>query len=114
MIDIVEHVVTALAPTKLPVLFNSVPTGSSIPDQYITFTEINASPELEAGDKELETGRLIQVNVWSKGNYYQLVEDVKKLLESADYERTLEYDNPKSDGDSHFNKVLQFAFFDEY
>ncbi|MGE7020414.1 hypothetical protein [Solibacillus cecembensis] len=114
MIDIVEHVVTALVSTKLPVLFNSVPTGSNIPNQYITFLEVTSSAALEAADREFETKRLIQVNVWSKGNYYQLVEDVKKLLESADYERTLEYDNPKSDGDSHFNKVLQFAFFDEY
>lgn len=114
MIDIVNHVVTTLAPMGLPVLFNTVPTGSDIPNQYITFLEIDAKPALEASDQEYETERLIQVNVWSKANYYQLVEDIKRLMESAGYERTFEYDAPKQDGDSHFNKVLRFAFYDEY
>lgn len=114
MIDIVNHVVTTLAPTGLPVLFNAVPTGSDIPNQYITFLEIDAKPALEASDREYETERLIQVNVWSKANYYQLVEDIKRLMESAGYERTFEYDAPKQEGDSHFNKVLRFAFYDEY
>jgi len=114
MIDITEHVPSVLAPLKLGVLFNSVPTGSVIPNQYITFLEINSKPALEASDHEYETERLIQVNVWSKANYYQLVEDIKRLMESAGYERTFEYDVPKQEGDSHFNKVLRFVFFDEY
>ena len=114
MIDIIDHVVATLAPTKLNVLFNTVPTGSNIPSQYITFLEVTSTASLQAADREFETKRLIQVNVWSKTNYYQLVEDVKRLMESAGYERTIEYDNPKQEGDSHFNKVLQFAFFDEY
>lgn len=114
MINLVDHVTSTLAPLNVNVLFNSVPTGSKIPNQYITFLEITAAPALEAADKEIETNRLIQVNVWSKSNYYQLVEDVKKLLEAVGYERTFESDRPKSEGDSHFNKVLRFAFFDEY
>lgn len=114
MIDIVDHVVTTLASLKLPVLFNSVPTGDEISGQYITFLEVTSDPALEAADKEVETRRLIQMNVWSKSNYFELVENVKRLMESVGYERTIEYDNPKSEGDSHFNKVLQFVFFDEY
>ncbi|MFF5993712.1 hypothetical protein AAGS61_03005 [Lysinibacillus sp. KU-BSD001] len=114
MIDISAHVTSILNPLDLPVLFNIVPTGSDIPDQYITFLEITANPALEAADKEFETKRLIQVNIWSKSDYYQLVEDVKRLMESAGYERTFEYDVPKQEGDSHFNKVLRFVFFDEY
>jgi len=114
MIDITEHITTILAPLKLDVFFNSVPTGATIPNQYITFLEINSKPALEASDHEYETERLIQVNVWSKADYYQLVEGIKRLMESAGYERTSEYDAPKQEGDSHFNKVLRFAFFDEY
>ncbi|MFD2446383.1 hypothetical protein ACFSO7_20690 [Bacillus sp. CGMCC 1.16607] len=114
MIDIVDHVVTTLATTRIPVLFNTVPTGTDIPDQYITFLEIDAKPAFEASDREYETERLIQVNVWSKSNYYQLVEDIKRLMESAGYERTFEYDAPYQEGDSHLNKVLRFVFFDEY
>lgn len=114
MIDIVDHVTTTLAPLHVNVLFNSVPTGSEIPNQYITFLEITASPAFEAADKEVETTRLIQVNIWSKSNYYPLVESVKQLLEAAGYERTFESDLPKSEGDSHFNKMLRFAFIDDY
>ncbi|MCK1989472.1 hypothetical protein MPH48_15355 [Lysinibacillus fusiformis] len=114
MIDIVKHIPETLASLNLPKLFNTVPTGAEIPDQYITFLEINAKPALEASDQEYETERLIQVNVWSRPNYYQLVEDIKRLMESAGYERTIEYDAPKQEGDSHFNKVLRFVFFDEY
>lgn len=114
MIDLTEHVSTILSSLKLEVFFNSVPTGSTIPNQYITFLEIDAKPAFEASDKEYETERLIQVNVWSKTNYYQLVEGIKRLMESAGYERTFEYDAPKQEGDSHFNKVLRFVFFDEY
>ena len=114
MIDIVDHVVKTLDSLKIPVMFNTVPTGSDIPEQYITFLEINAKPALEASDKEYETERLIQINVWSEDNYYQLVEDIKQLMESAGYERTIEYDAPQQEGDSHFNKVLRFVFFDEY
>lgn len=114
MIDINTHVKQTLKPTGLTVAFQTLPTGMEIPNQYITFSEINANPELEAGDIELETGRLIQINVWSKTNYYQLVEDVKLLMEQVGYERTFEYDAPYSEGDSHFNKVLRFVFFDDY
>ncbi len=114
MIDIVDHIPETLASLNLPKLFNTVPAGTEIPDQYITFLEINAKPALEASDQEYETERLIQVNVWSKTNYYQLVEDIKRLMESAGYERTTEYDAPKQEGDSHFNKVLRFVFFDDY
>lgn len=114
MIDIAAHVTNVLGPLKLDVFFNSVPTGATIANQYITFLEINAKPALEASDQEYETERLIQINVWSKPNYYQLVEDIKRLMESAGYERTFEYDAPKQEGDSHFNKVLRFVFFDEY
>ena len=114
MIDIVDHVVKTLESLNNPVMFNTVPTGSDIPEQYITFLEINAKPALEASDQEYETERLIQVNVWSEDSYYKLVEDIKRLMESAGYERTFEYDAPKQEGDSHFNKVLRFVFFDEY
>lgn len=114
MIDIVEHIPNTLTSLNLPVIFNSVPTGLKIPDRYITFLEVNANPALEAADVEFETKRLIQVNVWSKTNYYQLVEGIKRLMETAGYERTFEYDVPKQEGDSHFNKVLRFVFFDEY
>ncbi|WKT75579.1 hypothetical protein [Lysinibacillus fusiformis] len=114
MIDISAHITSILAPLNLKVYFNSVPTGSTIPDQYITFLEIIDSAALEVGDVEVETKRLIQVNIWSKSNYDTLVKQVRNLFESEGFERINGMDAPKQEGDSHFNKVLGFVFFDEY
>lgn len=114
MIDITEHITDTLAPLNLMVSFQALPTGTTTPSQYITFLEINANPALEAADKEYETERFIQLNVWSKSNYHSLVQQVKQLMEAAGYERTFENDAPYNAGDSHFNKVLRFVFFDGY
>lgn len=114
MIDIIDHIKDILDPLGVKVAFQSLPTGMTVPNEYITFLEINANPELEAGDVELETNRLIQLNIWSKSNYHNLVTQVRTIMEQAGFERTFEYDAPYNDGDSHFNKVLRFVFFDEY
>lgn len=113
MIDMTLVLTQILSPLNIPVAFQALPTGTIPPNQYITFFEIIAGPELEAADEEISTERLIQVNIWSKTDYYQLSEDVKNLLEEAGFDRTFEYDAPYSDGDSHFNKVLRFVYYDE-
>lgn len=114
MKDLVEYVTVVLKPLNIPVVFQSLPSGSKIPPQYITFLEYTANPSLEAADKEIETERLIQVNIWSNTNYHSLVNRTRSLLEEAGFQRTTEYDGPYTEGDSHFNKVLRFAFFDDY
>ncbi|WP_428909470.1 hypothetical protein [Niallia sp. Krafla_26] len=114
MIDIIDYIKTTLSPLGIPVVFNGLPTGSKTPSQYITFLEYLSGAELEAADKEITTERLIQVNVWSKINYSQLVSDVRTLLEQVGFERISDYDAAYQDGDSHFNRVLRFKFIDEY
>lgn len=114
MIDINKHITDTLKPLGITISFQTLPSGMTPPNQYITFLEINANPALEAADKELETERLIQINIWSKTNYHSLVSQVKELMEQAGYERINEFDGVYQDGDSHFNKVLRFVFFDEY
>ena len=115
MIDIVELVSSTLTSIGVKSAFQSYPPGpNGLPSEYVTFLEYTSNPSLEAADKEIETERLIQVNVWSKGNFHQLVEDIRKKLEQEGLQRISEFDAPYTDGDSHFNKVLRFAFFDEY
>lgn len=114
MRDIIDYVTSTLLPMDIPVVFQAYPSGQTPPSEYVTFLEYTSNPSLEAADEEVETERLIQVNVWSKDNYHQLVEDIRKRLEQAGFQRTTEYDAPYTDGDSHFNKVLRFASFDEY
>ncbi|NEU29936.1 hypothetical protein GN156_03985 [bacterium LRH843] len=115
MRDIVEYISSTLSEVSVPSAFQWYPPGSNgLPDEYVTFFEYATTPDLEAADEEVTTGRLIQVNVWSKGNYAQFVNKVRTALEVAGFQRTFEYDAPYQDGDSHFNKVLRFAFFDDY
>lgn len=115
MRDIVDLVSSTLTTIGVKSAFQSYPSGpNGLPSEYVTFLEYTSNPSLEAADKEIETERLIQLNVWSKGNYHQLVEDIRKKLEQVGFERTFEADAPYTDGDSHFNKVLRFAFFDDY
>ncbi|OCA84566.1 hypothetical protein A8F94_17475 [Bacillus sp. FJAT-27225] len=110
----VEFVTSTLSSVGVPVSFQVSPAGATTPSQYVTFLEYFTGADLEAADKEVTTERLIQVNVWSKSNYTQLVNNVRTTLEQAGFERTSEFDGPYSDGDSHFNKVLRFKFVDEY
>lgn len=114
MRDLTELIPEILAPLGVNAWFQSVPKGTTPPLQYITFMEYSAEPGLEAADVEITSERLIQVNVWSKPNYFQLVTRVRELLEENGFYRTGEFDAPYTDGDTHFNKVLRFSFDDEY
>ena len=116
MRDIVEFVSSTLSVVGVLSAFQSYPPDSKgkLPPEYVTFLEYHDEAELEAGDVEISTKRLIQVNVWSKDNYHSLVQNVRKALEQAGFERTPGFDVPYTDGDSHYNKVLRFAFFDDY
>lgn len=114
MIDIVEHVTKTLSSIGVPVVFQAYPTGAALPSQYITFFEISDTPDMEAGDLELTAERFVQLNIWSRGNYHNLVKSVRSTMESAGYQRTFAADGPYSDGDSHFNKILRFVFYDEH
>ncbi len=113
MRDLINHIPTILEPLGLPIIFNGFPSGSEKPNQFITFLEIKAKPIFVAGGNEMETKRLIQMNVWSISNYHQLAENIKQLMGNAGFERTLEYDEPYTIGESHYNRVLRFVFFDE-
>jgi hypothetical protein len=114
MIDLVEFVTSTLSNVGVPVVFQAYPAGVTPPAQYITLHEYHTGPSLEAADEEITTERLIQINIWSKGNYHSLVTNVRKTLEKVGFERTFEFDAPYEDGASHFNKVLRFRFIDEY
>ena len=110
----IKLVTSTLSSVGVPVVFQAFPAGSRAPGEYITFIEYGTSPSIEASDQEITTERLVQVNVWTKGNYHSLVKKVRQTLENEGFERVFEYDAPYSDGDSHFNKVLRFRFTDEY
>lgn len=114
MKDLVEFIPSSLSSVGVPVWFQAYPSGETPPAQYVTFLEYFTGGELEAGDNEVTTERLIQVNVWSKANYASLVNNIRSCLESVGFERISEFDGPYQDGDSHFNRVMRFKLEDEY
>lgn len=113
MRDLMHHIPIILEPLGLPIIFNGFPKESEKPNQFITFLEISAKPIFVAGGNEIETERIVQVNVWSNLNYHQLAESIKHLMGNAGFERILEYDEPYIVGESHNNRVLQFVLCEE-
>jgi len=115
MIDISLLVTSTLKPLGVPVGFQTYSSGTApMPNEYITFLEYTDQAELEAGDEEVTTERLIQVNIWSKSNYFTLNKNVRTAMEQAGFSRTSGYDTPYTEGDIYFNKVIRFAYYDDY
>jgi hypothetical protein len=99
-------ILSTLATTNVPVAFQ-VYTGTAT--TYITFFEYNQQGSLFADDTEKQTQHSIQVDVWSKGNYGELVEQVKTLLNTVGFTRNSEGELYESDTKT-FHKYLRFYY----
>lgn len=99
-------IIATLTPTNVPVSFQKY-SGSST--TYITFFEYNQQGALFADDLERETRHSIQVDIWSKGNYGALVEQVRILLTDAGFTRNSENEFYEDDTQT-FHKVMRFYF----
>ena len=76
-----EDVIKALKGIGVPVSFQTY-TGKA--NSYITFFTYLDQPESHADDEELTTGYYVQIDVWSKGDYTELVDRVHgKMLEAG-------------------------------
>lgn len=75
-------ILDTLRPTGVPVDFQ-VTTGSS--STYITFFMVVGVPKLHADDELKKTEQLIQVDIWSKTDYTDLVTKVKSLMKGAGF-----------------------------
>lgn len=97
---------SALSPLGVPV---TPLTSDNIADTYIVITEYNQASWLNADDVEWLTKHFYQVDVYSIGNYIQLVKDVKKRMKSAGFGRMFEsetYDNEAKKN----RKILRFHY----
>jgi hypothetical protein len=99
-------IIDTLKPLGVPVAFQ---TYSGTATTYITFFFYNSKGELFADDEEIETGFYIQVDVWSKGDYTSIVQQVKDLLKEAGFRRTTETDLYEPDT-KIYHKVLRFSY----
>ncbi|WP_026673615.1 hypothetical protein [Alkalihalobacterium bogoriense] len=98
-------VLTALSDLNIPVTFQ---TYSGKADTYITFFTYLDKPELHGDDKEFTTGQYIQIDVWSKGDYNQLVIDVHNRLKEVGFRKLNFYDLYEKDI-KVYHKVMRYV-----
>lgn len=95
-----------LSPLGVPVAFANY---NQTADAYIVFIEYNQASRLNADDKELITKHFFQVDIFSKGNYLQLVNDVKERMKEAGFGRMFESETYDEDM-RMYRKILRFNY----
>lgn len=98
-----------LQPLQVPVSFQKY-TGKAT--TYISFHEYHQTGEEFEEDAEAFTGHYIQVDVWSKTDYSDLVLNVKNLLTVAGFKRLDEADLYEPDT-GLYHKGLRFFYLEE-
>lgn len=101
-----ELIINTLKPLNVPVSFHK---NIEKENCYITFFVYNQKGELYSEGEEIETGYYIQVDVWSKGNYIDIVKQVKQLLKYKGFIRQNEYDLYESDTNI-YHKCIRFFY----
>lgn len=78
-------------------------------DTYIVFLEYNQASRMNADDEEVITKHFYQVDVFSKGNYNQLVDDVKERMKEVGFSRMFESETYDEDM-RMYRKILRFNY----
>lgn len=102
-------VLDTLKPLKIPAAFQKY---SGRAETYITFHEYFTSGEEYEEDEEALTSHYIQVDVWSKSDYTDAAENIKKLLLKAGFKRLNEADLYEEDT-KIYHKGLKFYYLEE-
>lgn len=99
-------VLDSLNPLGVPVAFHEY---SGQATTYISFFFYNETPKLNADDTEKVTGYYVQVDVWSKGDYTDLVNQVKNAMTAAGFRKTTAADMYEKDTEL-YHKALRFSY----
>jgi hypothetical protein len=95
-----------LRPLGVPVSFAKY---NNVSDTYIVFLEYNQASMLSADDQEQSTKHFFQVDVFSNGNYKELVSNVKSAMKQSGFGRMFESETYDEDMQK-YRKILRFAF----
>lgn len=95
-----------LKPLGYPVTFANY---NQTADTFIVFVEYNQAPRLNADDEELITKHFFQVDIFSTGNYLQLVNDVKARMKQVGFGRMFESET-YDDELKKFRKIIRFNY----
>lgn len=99
-----KDILSALSDIEIPVKFQTY-TGKA--DTYITFFTYLDKAEQHADDQETATGYYIQIDVWSKSDYTEIVKDVHQHMVNANFTKLNFYDLYESDTKT-YHKVMRF------
>ncbi|MVX64226.1 hypothetical protein GKZ28_11045 [Clostridium chromiireducens] len=97
-------VIQALKPLKIPVSFQRYSGKDST---YITFFNYLEQGEQYADNEEKATGYYVQVDVWSKSDYTEVVEKVENYMKAAGFTRTSAADLFEEDT-KIYHKAMRF------
>lgn len=106
--NINKLVLDALKPLNVPVSFQFY---SGTADPYVTFFCYFENGELFADDIQKGTGYYIQVDVWSKGNYSSIVEQIKSAMTQAGFSFVSATDLYESDT-KIYHKAMRFYYLE--
>jgi len=95
-----------LEPLGVPVSFANY---NNTADTYIVFLEYNQAPRINADDEELITKHFLQVDVFSKGNFLDLVKQLKKRMKAVGFARMFESETYDEDM-KMFRKIIRFNY----
>ena len=98
------EILAALKDIGVPVRFQSY---GGKEESYITFFTYLDKPELHSDDGELITGNYIQIDVWSKKDYTDLVGGVHQNMIEAGF-RKLNFYDLYEDELKVYHKVMRF------
>ena len=99
----------SLKPINVPASFQ---TYSGKAETYITFHEYIATGEEYEEDEESLTAHYVQVDVWSKNDYTEIVKEAKNLLRATGFKRLNEIDLYEEDT-KIYHKGLKLYYLDE-
>lgn len=99
-----KEILSALKDIDVPVVFQTY-TGKS--QTYITFFTYLDKAELHSDDEELITGYYIQIDIWSKTDYTNLVKEVHQSMLTAHFIKQRYFDLYEEDTKT-YHKVMRF------
>lgn len=100
--------IDTLTPLNIPISFQRY---SGNVETYITFHEYFLGGEEFEDDEEAYTSHYIQIDLWSKSDYTNLVKDIKDLLKVAGFNRLNEIDLYEEET-KIYHKGLKFYYLE--
>lgn len=103
-------IIETLKPLKIPIHFRNY---SGKEDTYITFFTYLEQEEEFADNETILTGHYIHIDVFSKGNYNEIIKQAEKLLKANGFIKQRHFDAPYEKDTGFYHKILRYLYEEE-